>query len=134
MPVEVTRFRIVINNYYFGWVKHTTFVTQDSLETTHDDLNGKKTRDVRLLQSEETAKMKKFLSAFPLTNLKEKYINEKIKDGFQIGFDISVNDMHKRIYVSNEYQNDLGELVNVIRPMLKEDYIGYRKEYFRQKN
>lgn len=130
---SIKSFTIVINNYYFGRVRVQTILTADSLETTHDDLNGKKTSEARPLRSDETKKMKQLLSGFPLERLEEKYINDRVKDGINIGFDISINSSHKRIFVSNYYQDDLGKLVDVIRPMLKEDYIGYQEEYF-QKN
>jgi hypothetical protein len=130
-PDSITSYRIFITNYYFGRAQFITRVTEDSIETIHDNLNGKTTADRRVLTSDESSQMKSFLATFPLNKLKESYINENVEDGINIGFDISINIAHKRIYVSNYYQDDLGKLVNEIRLLLKEDYIGYRKENFR---
>lgn len=129
-PDSIISFRIIIKNFYFGRVNSQINLTEDSLETIHDNLNGKKTSVTRPLLSDETKKMQQFLSVFAIDDLDEKYINDKVKDGINIEFEISINSAYKRIFVSNFYQDNLGELVDVIRPMLKDDCIGYRKEYF----
>ncbi len=129
-PDPVKSYRIIIKSYYFGRVQYQTILTADSLVTIHDDLNGKQTIQARSLRPDETKKMKRFLSGFPLAELGNQYINDRVEDGINVDFDIRINSEHKLIHVSNYFQDDLGELADVIRPMLKEDYIAYRKEYF----
>ena len=80
------------------------------------------------LSKSEKSKIVKFLEKFPLSELKEKYVNNDVEDGTQMKFVISINDVERSIFVANAFQENLGDLVALIVPMLKDDYIGYDKE------
>lgn len=117
--------KIIITNYYFGRKQYITTVSQDSLQTVKDDMNGKITNGSRALTKKETETLCAFLAEFPLSELKKQYVTETVEDGTVIDFSITINNQHKDIYTANMYQKDLGELVEVLVKMLKEDYIGY---------
>ena len=123
--IENMKYKIVITNYYFGRKQYITTVTQDSLLTQLDNFNDDKTSENRSLTKKEKEMLGEFLIKFPLAELKKQYVTEAVEDGTVMDFSITINNLHKDIYVSNMYQKDLGALVEVIVKLLKEDYIGY---------
>jgi hypothetical protein len=125
IKTENLKCRIIITNYYFGRKHYTTTLTQDSLQTRKDNMNGKITTESRVLTKNERKDLCAFLAKFPLTGLKKQYVTETVEDGTVIDFSITINDQHKEINVANMFQKDLGALVELIVKFLKEDYIGY---------
>lgn len=121
-------FRIVITNYYFGRNQYVTTVTPDSLITNQNDYNSKSKMTARKLTAKEKNELNTFLKDFPLNSLKDKYENEHVLDGTQIGFFIRIAKAQKNIFTSNVYQNDLGKLTDEIVKLLPYDYINYNKK------
>jgi hypothetical protein len=119
---------IEITNFYFGRVDNITILTNDSIKSEINKVRGGEKKYNRLLNDKEKQKIDAFISKLPLTGLKSQYINEKVEDGTQMKFVIKVENNEKSIYVSNEYQDDLGELVELVVSLLPEDYIGYNRK------
>jgi hypothetical protein len=122
---ENMKCKIIITNYYFGRKQYITTVTQDSLQTRKDNMNGKVSNESRALTKNESKDLCMFLAKFPLAGLKNQYVTETVEDETVIDFSITINDQHKEINVANMYQKDLGALMEIIVTFLKEDYIGY---------
>ena len=68
----------------------------------------------RKLEEFEQRKIISFLNKFPLDQLKDKYEDKLIEDGTQIKLEIKINDKTKTIYISNIYQKNIVELIDVI--------------------
>jgi hypothetical protein len=120
-------YKVEIFNYYFGRTNHRTTITNESIVSKKYMLVAPVETKHQLSEKEKN-KIIKFLKKFPLSELKEKYVNNDVEDGTQIKFVISINDVERSIFVANAFQENLGDLVALIVPMLKEDYIGYNKK------
>jgi|SRR5581483_358556 len=120
-------FKIVITNYYFGRAQYTTTVTSDSLRVKENNFNGKIKNTARKLIAKERESLGTFLKDFPLSSLKDKYVNDRVEDGTQIGFSIKIGSVKKDIYIANVYQKDLGRLCDEVVKLLPYDYIMYNK-------
>lgn len=120
-------YKVEIFNYYFGRTNHRTTITNESIVSKKYMLVAPVETKHQLSKSEKN-KIVKFLEKFPLSELKEKYVNNDVEDGTQMKFVISINDVERSIFVANAYQENLGDLVALIVPMLKDNYIGYDKE------
>jgi hypothetical protein len=121
-------YSIEITNYYFGRANHATLVTNQSIASNNYMIVGEPIKTERNLSENEKNKIVNFLKKFPLLKLKKEYVYNGVRDGTQIWFKIGINDVERKIFISNAFQKDLGELVALIVTMLPEDYIGYTKE------
>lgn len=124
-------FKIEIINKYFGHVNYKTTVTNDSLIIFHDDFGKNITTTERNLTEKEKENMQEFIQDFPLQTLEKSYENPQVEDGIQIDFKIKINGITKDIFISNKYQEDLGQLVKEVVKLLPEDHIGYNKNSIR---
>jgi hypothetical protein len=122
-------YKIEIINLFRGRDNQKTTITDGQIKSERNIATGESSTYERNLTEKEKKKIKDFLKHFPLSDLKDKYIYGGVKDGTQMRFIIRIDNTAKTIFVANAYQKDLGNLVALIVPMLKEDYIGYNKEY-----
>ncbi|RLD75511.1 MAG: hypothetical protein DRJ10_15130 [Bacteroidetes bacterium] len=122
------KYEITIINYYFGRVDNRTVVTPDSLSYEKNIHRGNSKKSIRVLNDTEKKELEDLLKDFPLNSLKEKYVNNDVKDGTQMNFKITINEQTKEIFIANVYQEDLGKLVKLIVKMFPEDFIQYKKE------
>ncbi|MEI6888040.1 MAG: hypothetical protein ACOYM0_09515 [Bacteroidales bacterium] len=80
------------------------------------------------VNASENDKIIFFLNSFPFESLKDEYRNQIIEDGDQKKVNICFKDKCKSIIISNIYQENIGELINMLNQSLKDDYkIKYRK-------
>ena len=122
------KYKITIVTKYFGRSNNRLVVTEDSLSYETKVYKGNSEKKSRLLNLEEKESLLNFLKDFPLEDLKESYVTNMVKDGTQMTYSISINNLTKETFVGNIYQENLGELVALIVPMLPEDFIRYKKE------
>jgi hypothetical protein len=125
---DVMEYEITIVTKYFGRPNNRIIVTGDSLSYEKKVHMGNSEKKVRLLTKEEKESMERFLKDFPIDELEESYYTDMVKDGTQMTFAIKINDKIKETFIGNVYQENLGELVALIVPMLPEDLIQYKKE------
>lgn len=121
-------FRVVIINYSFGREQYETTITPDSLIADKKNWNGHDELNVQRLSAKQRNEINAYLKGFPLSSIKDKYINSHVEDGTQIGFYIRIGKVEKKIYVSNIYQKDLVDLCAEIAKFLPCDYINYNKK------
>jgi muconolactone delta-isomerase len=125
--VDAETFRVKITHYYFGGIDSETLLTQDSINAVwNKTINETKTYS-RRFTVDEKMRVKQFMSRFPILAFKEKYINEQVKDGTQLRFEIYIGSTSKNIFVSNYYIKELGALTDLINTLVPVDYIGYNR-------
>ena len=120
-------FSIEIFNYYFGRMKHKTYITPEYVCSEQNILVKRSAyaKHRRVLAPEELRSWTEFLSDFPLHSFKDEYVNQGVKDGKQMRFIIHINDEVKDVYVANYYIKELGDMVSRAVTLLPEDYIQY---------
>ena len=127
MEQDIKKFKIEIIKYYFGRENiHITITPDEIICETAKTLNR---QDHSLFKREmtkgEKADLIEFLSDFPINDLKDNYYYKGVKDGTQLRFVISIDDIEKNIHVANYYIVELGELVDEVMKLLPEDHIDY---------
>jgi hypothetical protein len=123
--VEAETFSVKVTTLYFGHNNSETRLTQDSIIAAWDQISSSPKTYNRKLTIDEKAKVKRFMNRFPIKAFEEQYINEKVKDGTQLKFDIFIGSTEKHIFVANYYIEELGALVDLINTLVPIDYIGY---------
>jgi hypothetical protein len=125
---ETIDFSVTVYNYYFGRPDNITILTTDSITQEWNKTRGESMFYKHKLDEKEKRKVTKFIREFPLSELKEQYVNKAVEDGINLSFEIRINTIKKTIFVSNMYNDDLGELVELINSLLPMDQIGYTKK------
>ncbi|MFH2094363.1 MAG: hypothetical protein ABIJ16_01585 [Bacteroidota bacterium] len=123
------KFKIVIENHYYGHTRYRTTVTQDSLIIFKDDFNGDTTVTRRALTEKESNSLSRFLMDYPLDKLRDSYVHPSVEDGLMMSVYITVNDKQKNVYVQNYYVETLGELIEKVLDLLPEKYFCYDDRY-----
>ena len=126
---ETMDYKIEITNLYFGRTNHITTLENNTIKSETNLVREKPNVVSRQLTINENNKIIDFLKDFPIADLEENYVYNGVKDGTQMWFYFKIGEVEKKIFVANAYQKDLGNLVALIVPLLKEDYIGYDEEY-----
>jgi hypothetical protein len=129
---EIIDFSVTIYNYYFGRPDNITILTPDSITQEWNKTRGESKFYKHKLDEKEKRKVTKFIREFPLSDLKEQYVNEAVEDGINLSFEIRINTIKKTIFVSNMYNDDLGKLVELINTLVPEDNLGYHEKVFRE--
>jgi hypothetical protein len=76
----------------------------------------------RRLNNKEQISIQYFLKTFPLNSFKDKYENYLIEDGEQKKIEIKINDTKKIIYISNFYQKDISNLINLLNQYIDKNF------------
>ena len=83
---------------------------------------------LKKVNANENTNIISFLNSFPFESLKDEYKNQLIEDGDQKKVDIYFKNKSKIIIISNIYQKNIGELINMLNQSLEDDYkIKYKK-------
>jgi len=124
--LDKTEFEISITPSAFGDKHYTLILIPKKLTKKYGEIYDKSPY-AKKLSKKELTKINDFLEKFPLNELKQNY-STPVKDGIQYLFSIRIGEKSKEIRVSNAYQQDLGELVNLINTLMpKEHHIHFEE-------
>lgn len=107
-------------------------MNEESLEIfRHGGVEGETRESIyrKFLSDEEKNKARSLIEKFSIDSLQTHYENPCVQDGDNKTLLVKIGEKQKQIHVSNYYQKDVGELVELLNSIiLKRFEINYDKE------
>jgi hypothetical protein len=116
----IQEFNIIVTIYVKGNYKLWEYsLNQKQITITKYTTNYDEHKIVfqKELTKSEAENLSLFLKKFPFSELKEKYVNEKVEGEHHFEFYIKYEKQEKKIYVYFEYQKDLNSLMKQINKL-----------------